>query len=55
MEAFYVDDFEKHMSGSGEVGMYKQALHKEMTRYMVWQYAAELFRRSAVKKPNNWM
>lgn len=55
MEAFYVDDFEKHMSGSGEVGMYKQALHKEMTRYMVWQYAAELFRRSAVEKPNNWM
>lgn len=55
MEAFYVDDFEKHMSGSGEVGMYKQALHKEMTRYMVWHYACELFRRSSVEKPNNWM
>jgi hypothetical protein len=55
MEAFYVDDFEKHMSGTGEVGMYKQALHKEMTRYMVWQYACELFKRSAVKMPNNWM
>ena len=55
MEAFYVDDFEKHMSGPGEVGMYKQALHKEMTRYEVWQYACELFRRSAIGKPNNWM
>ena len=55
MEAFYVDDFEKHMSGSAEVGMYKQALHKEMTRYMVWHYACELFRRASVKNPNNWM
>jgi hypothetical protein len=55
MEAYYVDDFEKHMSGSGDVGMYKQALHKEMNRYMVWQYACELFRRSALKYPNNWM
>ena len=55
MEAFYVDDFEKHMSGSVEVGMYKQALHKEMTRYMVWQYACELFRRASVKMPSNWM
>jgi hypothetical protein len=54
MEAFYVDEFEKHMSGSGEVGMYKQPLHKEMTRYMVWQYACELFRRSLAKNPN-WM
>ncbi len=53
MEAFYVDDFEKHMSGSA--GMYKLPLHHEMTRYKVWQYAAELFRRSTVGKPDNWM
>jgi hypothetical protein len=55
MQAFYVDEFEKHMSGSGEVGMYKQPLHREMTRYMVWHYACELFRRSSAKNPKNWM
>jgi len=55
MEAFYCDEFEKHMSGSGDIGMYKQRLHGEMTRSMVWHYAAELFRRSALRKPDNWM
>ncbi|KAF4630688.1 hypothetical protein G7Y89_g7450 [Cudoniella acicularis] len=53
MEAFWVDEFEKHMSGS--TGMYKKPLHDEMTRYRVWKYAATLFRKSLADKPNRWM
>lgn len=53
MEAFYVDNFEKHMSGAS--GMYKRPLHSEMTMYSVWQYAARLFRKSLRENPDNWM
>jgi len=53
MEAFYMDDFEKHMSGAQ--GMYKKLLHDEMRRYMVFSHAARLFRRSLVDQPNKWM
>jgi len=53
MQAFYVDDFEKHMSGAQ--GMYKMLLHNEMRRYMVFSNAAKLFRRSLLDQPNKWM
>ncbi|KAH8652721.1 hypothetical protein BGZ60DRAFT_182653 [Tricladium varicosporioides] len=53
MEAFYVDEFEKHMSGAQ--GMYKKPLHEEMSRYRVWKYAATLFRKSLADQPNRWM
>ncbi|CAG8974592.1 hypothetical protein HYALB_00004389 [Hymenoscyphus albidus] len=53
MEAFHVDGFEKHMSGS--TGMYKNPLHGEMSRYMVWKFAAVLFRKSLADRPTNWM
>jgi hypothetical protein len=53
MEAFWVDEFEKHFSGS--TGMYKKVLHEEMSRYRVWKYAATLFRKSLAKRPNYWM
>ena len=53
MEAFYVDEFEKHMSGA--TGMYKKALHEEMSRYKVWKYAATLFKKSMADRPNYWM
>lgn len=53
MEAFWVDGFEKHFSGTQ--GMYKKALHEEMTRYKLWKYAAGLFRKAMVDKPNSWM
>jgi hypothetical protein len=53
MEAFYVDDFEKHMSGSQ--GMYKKVLHEELTRYKAWNYASILFRRSLSYKSDHWM
>jgi hypothetical protein len=53
MEAFWMDDFEKHMSGAS--GMYKKQLHDEMTRYRVWKYAAKLFKESLRDRPNFWM
>lgn len=53
MEAFWVDDFEKHMSGAA--GMYKKQLHDEMTRYRAWKYAAGLFKESLRDRPNYWM
>lgn len=53
MEAFWVDEFEKHMSGS--TGMYKKHLHEEMSRYRVWKYAATLFRKSSAERPKHWM
>ncbi|CAD6499808.1 BgTH12-03915, partial [Blumeria graminis f. sp. triticale] len=52
MEAFYVDDFEKHMSGTS--GMYKRPLHAEMTKYRVWKYAARLFKASLRDRPDLW-
>jgi hypothetical protein len=53
MEAFWVDGFEKHMSGS--MGMYKRPLHEEMSRYRVWKFAATLFRKALVDNPKYWM
>jgi hypothetical protein len=53
MEAFWVDDFEKHMSGAA--GMYKKVLHDELTRYRAWKYAAKLFRESLRDRPSHWM
>ncbi|PBP23574.1 putative transcriptional corepressor [Diplocarpon rosae] len=53
MEAFWVDEFEKHMSGPE--GMYKKPLHEELTRYRAWNYASRLFKESLRDRPNNWM
>ncbi|TVY55701.1 Histone transcription regulator 3-like protein [Lachnellula cervina] len=53
MEAFWVDEFEKHMSGSA--GMYKRPLHDEVTRYKAWKHAARLFRISLAQRPKYWM
>lgn len=52
MEAFYMDDFERHMSGPS--GMYKKSVHEELTRYKAWRFAAELFKRAIAENPNNW-
>jgi hypothetical protein len=53
MEAFWVDEFEKHFSGAA--GMYKKPLHEEMSRYRAWKYAAKLFRESLKDRPKAWM
>ncbi|CZS91207.1 related to transcriptional corepressor HIR3 [Rhynchosporium graminicola] len=53
MEAFYVDEFEKHMSGSE--GMYKKALHDELSPYRAWNFALNLFKESLKDRPSNWM
>lgn len=52
-EAFWVDEFEKHMSGNA--GMYKILLHGELSYYKAWKFAATLFRRSLGDRPNYWM
>ncbi|KAG9230246.1 hypothetical protein BJ875DRAFT_499301 [Amylocarpus encephaloides] len=53
MEAFWVDEFEKHMSGS--TGMYKKRLHEELSRFGLWRFAASLFRRALKDRPFSWM
>lgn len=53
MEVFWLDEFEKHMSGAA--GMYKKPLHQELSRFKAWKYASALFRRALVEKPDNWM
>ena len=53
MEAFWVDEFEKHMSGAA--GMYKKPLHEELSRYKAWMYAAKLFKESLRDRPDLWM
>jgi len=53
MEAFYMDEFDRHMSGAG--GMYKKPLHEEMTRWNAWKYSAALFRQAIALRPDNWM
>lgn len=53
MEAFYMDDFEKHMSGAQ--GMYKKLLHEEMSKFRAFSQAARLFKKALVDSPNKWM
>lgn len=53
MEAFFVDDNLRHMSG--ETGMYIIPQHAELSRYKCWAFAASLFRKALVEKPNNWL
>ncbi|KAH8801748.1 hypothetical protein F5884DRAFT_741068 [Xylogone sp. PMI_703] len=53
MEAFWVDEFEKHMSGAA--GMYKKPLHEELSLSKAWKYASALFKRALADNPNNWM
>ena len=52
MEAFYLDEFERHFSGPQ--GMYKKT-PTEMTRFKAWRYAAGLLQRALKEMPNNWM
>jgi hypothetical protein len=53
MEAFHVDEFERHFSGVQ--GMYKRSLHSAMSLYKLWMYAAHLFKKAVTDGSNNWM
>lgn len=53
MEAFYLDDFQRHFSGT--FGMYKKFAHPELSRHKAWKYAAGLFTRALKEKPNFWL
>ncbi|KAI9678770.1 MAG: Histone transcription regulator 3 [Caeruleum heppii] len=52
MEVFGVKEFQRHFSGSG--GMYIRHSHQELSVQKAWQFAAALFRRALVEKPNSW-
>ena len=53
MEAFYLDEFERHFSGPN--GMYKKALHAEMNRFKLWMYTAHIFKKAMADGTDNWM
>jgi hypothetical protein len=53
MEAFYVDEFERHFSGAQ--GMYKRPQHEEMSRFKLWMYAGHLFGKAMTNETSNWM
>jgi tetratricopeptide (TPR) repeat protein len=56
MEAFKVEDFERHFSDfSGVRGIYKRPAHPEVTPFKAWRYAAGLFKRAIREAPNNWL
>lgn len=53
MEAFWLDDYVRHFSGSA--GMYKKPAHDEISRFQAWKFAARLFQRALAEKPSFWM
>lgn len=52
MDAFYLDDFERHFSGAQ--GIYKKP-PMEMSRFKAWRYASGLLQRALKEMPNAWM
>jgi hypothetical protein len=53
MAAFRMDHSKRHFSGAQ--GIYKQYSHSEMTDFQAWRFAAGLFRRALVDRPDYWM
>lgn len=54
MGAFYLDGFDKHFSAPDQ-SMYKSSPHEELTKHKAWRYAAALFKRALVEKPDDWI
>ena len=52
MEAFWLDDFERHFSGSQR--MYKKPPHMELSEYKAWKFASVLFRNALLERPGLW-
>ncbi|KAI9821387.1 MAG: Histone transcription regulator 3 [Thelocarpon impressellum] len=52
MEAFWLDDFERHFSGTGM--MYKKPLHAELSDFKAWKFASVLFKNALLNKPDSW-
>jgi hypothetical protein len=54
MEPFQHSDFARFYPEPNGSGTFKRLLHREMSEYEVWKYAATLFRRAMSGKPNDW-
>ncbi|KAI9879370.1 MAG: Histone transcription regulator 3 [Pleopsidium flavum] len=53
MEAFNLDDFEKHFSAQTQ-GMYKKRPFRDLELFPAWKFASVLFRKAMVEKPRRW-
>lgn len=54
MEPFQHSDYARFYPEANGSGTFKRLLHREMSEYEVWKYAATLFRRAMKGKPNDW-
>ena len=54
MEAFRLDEFERHYNGASQ-GMYKDQPFKPLQVYPAWKLASALLRQASLQKPNYWI
>lgn len=54
MEPFQHSDYARFYPEANGSGTFKRLLHKEMTEYEVWKYAAALFRKAMDGRPKDW-
>lgn len=54
MEPFQHSDYARFYPEANGSGTFKRLLHREMSDYEVWKYAATLFRKAMRGKPNDW-
>lgn len=54
MEAFSLRDFTRFFSAQSQ-GMYKKRPFRDLKLFPAWNFAAVLFRKALVKKPERWM
>ncbi|KAJ0114614.1 hypothetical protein J7T55_004858 [Diaporthe amygdali] len=54
MEPFQHSDYARFYPEANGSGTFKRLLHREMSEYEVWKYAATLFRKAMKGKPNDW-
>lgn len=54
MEPFQHTDYARFYPEANGNGTFKKLLHKEMTDFEVWKYAAALFKRAMKGRPKDW-
>lgn len=54
MEPFQHGDYARFYPEANGSGTFKKLLHKEMTDFEVWKYAAALFRKAMDGRPKDW-
>ena len=55
MQAFSLENLERHFSNEATASMYKAKPFSEMKPYTVWNLAAHLLRRALVDQPKKWI